>query len=232
MTLLKGIGGKRIPLLFYIACMDTIEMRIHTFNRCAPISLDWNTKVNILTHELQQSLLLQPNRKPHQITANAWNDHLSQTIFNRLYGKDESTYVFKFPTKGALFFELNSFLLHHPRPYPSEDSDSETAFTLPRNTNASVDGAAADRPSVAATSKPAKGSTIKTTAPNPSTQNYRASNSADKSIGIHPDRAMMIQNTNTSDATNKKRQREENFNVADDKYKTKKTSEVSVSLER
>ncbi|KAI9349938.1 hypothetical protein BD770DRAFT_394700 [Pilaira anomala] len=237
MALLKGIGGKGTPLLFYIACMDTIEMRIHTFNRCAPVSVNWDTKVNSLTHELQQSLLLQPNRRPHQIAVNAWNDHLSQTIFNRLYVKDESIYVFKFPTKGALLLELNSFLLHHP--HPDEDSVSEAVFTPPRNTNASVDEAAADRPSVAATSYHARGSaSITTTALKPNTypkQNHQASASADKSSCIHPDRARMIQKIDTSDealnAASKKRQREEDFDVEDDKHhKTKKTSEVSAYL--
>ncbi|KAI9349920.1 hypothetical protein BD770DRAFT_159519 [Pilaira anomala] len=141
MALLKGIGGKGTPLLFYIACMDTIEMRIHTFNRCAPVSINWDTKVSNLTNELQQALLLQPNRRPHQTAVNAWNDRLIQTIFQRLYVKDKSIYVFKFPTKGALLLELNSFLLHHTCP-SDEDSVSEAAFTPPRNTNASVNGAA------------------------------------------------------------------------------------------
>ncbi|KAI9349964.1 hypothetical protein BD770DRAFT_429776 [Pilaira anomala] len=152
MSLLKGIGGNETPLLFYIACMDTIEMRIHTFNRCAPVSVDWNTKVSNLSYKLQQVLLLQPNRQPDQTAVTSWNDRLLQTIFHRLY---------LIPVSGCNLTALFTMLDHH-------SSASEAVFTLPRNNNASVNG-----------------------------------------------------------AESKKRQREEDFDVEDDKHKTKKTSKVS-----
>ncbi|KAI9274155.1 hypothetical protein EDC94DRAFT_593959 [Helicostylum pulchrum] len=115
-SILKGVRFDH-PSLFYLACMDTAEVRIHTYNRSlhnSKIPLRWNTKVCDLDHDLQQLLLLQPNRLPEYVVAIAWNDHLSQTLFNWILDKTNILYEFRFPTKGGLLDKVNTFLPHHP----------------------------------------------------------------------------------------------------------------------
>ncbi|KAI8091986.1 hypothetical protein BDF21DRAFT_152598 [Thamnidium elegans] len=97
--------------------MDTAEIRIHTYNRTShdsSIPVRWNTKVCDLDHDLQQLLLLQPNRSPEYVPTLAWNDHLSQTLVNWVSDKRNRLYDYKLPTKGGLHNEVNTFLLHHP----------------------------------------------------------------------------------------------------------------------
>lgn len=115
-SLLQGVRFDH-PTLFYLACMDTAEIRIHTYNRSlhnTKVPIHWDTKVCDLDHDLQQMLLLQPNRLPEYIAAIAWNDHLSQIVFNWIADKKNILYEFKFPTKGGLYNEISTFLLHHP----------------------------------------------------------------------------------------------------------------------
>lgn len=115
-SLLKGVRFDH-PTLFYLACMDTAEIRIHTYNRSlhnTKIPIRWDTKVSDLDHDLQQMLLLQPNRLPEYIATIAWNDHLSQIVFNWIADKKNILYEYRFPNKGGLCNEVSTFLLHHP----------------------------------------------------------------------------------------------------------------------
>ncbi|KAI9360996.1 hypothetical protein BD770DRAFT_408820 [Pilaira anomala] len=232
---LKGIGKRTQPIIFYIACMDTIEMRIHTYNRCSPDHVNWNTKVGSLTHDLQQSLLLQPNRRPNHIATVAWNDYLAQTVFNWIVAKESREYIFKFPSKGVLHLEVNSFLLHHPYTESSLGNNKQAAATRPPVPKNRVSGAA-----VASTSNPSSAAkTAVTPIPIPN-HRQETSNASTRSAGsfvkpairpdvipgIHPDRMIMINSDRDLNTIGQKRQRDCEVEVVEEQPISKKASKL------
>lgn len=199
--------------------MDTIEMRIHTYNRCSPDPVNWDTKVGSLTHDLQQSLLLQPNRRPNYIATIAWNDYLAQTVFNWIITKESREYIFKFPSKGVLLLEVNSFPLHHPYTDIPLGNNKQAAAIRPPVPKNRVSGAA-----VASTSNPSAVKTNVTPIPiqkhrqETSSTSRNAGNSAGSFVkpairpdvvpGIHPDRMSMINSDRDVNTIGQKRQRD------------------------
>jgi hypothetical protein len=122
-SLIPGVHSEE-PDLFYLASMDCADIRIHIYNRFIDDEnrmIKWDTKVGEIDRDIQQILLLQPNRKPNTVFCHGWTDYLTTTFCNwarvRASNRDtepQSEFEFKFPSNGTMLAEVLGFKTHHP----------------------------------------------------------------------------------------------------------------------